>query len=47
MFELEDERKALLEKIEDLISQKRYAELRDLLVPLEAPDIALISGSNC
>lgn len=44
MFELEDERKALLEKIEDLISQKRYAELRDLLVPLEAPDIALLCG---
>ena len=29
-----------LEKIEDLISRKRYAELRDLLLPLEAQDIA-------
>jgi len=40
MFELENERTELLEKIEDYINRKRYAELRDLLVPMEAPDIA-------
>ncbi|SFP62111.1 magnesium transporter [Oscillibacter sp. PC13] len=40
MFELENERTELLEKIEDYIIRKRYAELRDLLVPMEAPDIA-------
>ena len=40
MLEQEEQREELLEKIEDLISRKRYAELRDLLLPLEAPDIA-------
>ena len=40
MFEMENEREVLLEKIEDLIARKRYAELRDLLLPMEAPDIA-------
>ena len=44
MFELENERTELLEKIEDYISRKRYAELRDLLVPLEAADIAGLCG---
>ena len=44
MFEMEESREEMLEKIEDLISRKRYAELRDLLVPLEAPDIALVCG---
>ena len=44
MFEMEEEREELLQKIEDLISRKRYAELRDLLLPLEAPDIALVCG---
>ena len=44
MFEMEEEREELLQKIEDLISRKRYAELRDLLLPLEAPDIALLCG---
>ena len=34
MFEQEEQRDELLEKIEDLISRKRYAELRDLLLPL-------------
>ena len=33
-----------MERIEDLISRKRYAELRDLLLPLEAPDIAQLCG---
>ena len=40
MFELQNERAELLEKIEDLFNRKRYAELRDLLLPMEAADIA-------
>lgn len=40
MFEHEDSQADLLEQIEDLIQEKRYAQLRDLLVPMEAPDIA-------
>ena len=36
----EDERTELLEKIEDDVARKRYADLRDLLLPLEAADIA-------
>ena len=36
----EDERTELLEKIEDYVARKRYADLRDLLLPLEAADIA-------
>ena len=42
MFELENERTKLLEQIEDLIQRKRYAQLRDLLLPLEAADIAAL-----
>ena len=44
MFELENERTELLEKIEEYISRKRYADLRDLLLPMEAPDIAALCG---
>lgn len=40
MLEQDEQRDELLEKIEDLISRKRYTELRDLLLPLEAADIA-------
>lgn len=40
MFELERDRTELLEKIEDYIVRKQYAQLRDLLLPLEAADIA-------
>ncbi len=40
MLELETERTELVEKIEDLIERKRYAQLRDLLLPMEAQDIA-------
>ena len=40
MFELQKERTELLEKIEELFGRKRYAELRDLLLPMEAADIA-------
>ena len=44
MFEQEEERSELLEKIEDLIERKRYAELRDLMLPMEAADIAALAG---
>ena len=44
MFEYEEERSELLEKIEDLIQRKRYAELRDLLLPMEGADIAALAG---
>ena len=37
MFEKRDK---LLEEIEELFQRKRYAELRDLLLPMEAADIA-------
>lgn len=42
MFEM-DNRGELVEKIEELVNRKRYAELRDLLVPLEAADIAILA----
>ena len=44
MFEFEEERSELLEKIEDLIERKRYAELRDLLLPMEPADVASLAG---
>ena len=40
MFEAQNDRTELLEKIEELYGRKRYAELRDLLLPMEAADIA-------
>ena len=40
MFELENEPEELLKKIEDLIQRKQYTQLRDLLLPMEAPDIS-------
>ncbi|MCI8328867.1 MAG: magnesium transporter [Oscillibacter sp.] len=40
MFEAQAHRAELLEKIEDFFNRKRYAELRDLLLPMEAADIA-------
>lgn len=45
MYEFVIGRDKLLEKIEDLVTRKRYAELRGLLLPLEAPDIADIFES--
>ena len=42
MFEHEQERTELLENIEDLFLRKQYAALRDLLLPLEAADIAFL-----
>ena len=44
MFELEGKREELLEKIEEYIARKRYADLRDLLLPMEAADIATLCG---
>ena len=44
MFELEENREELLEKIEEYIARKRYADLRDLLLPMEAADIAALCG---
>ncbi|WP_374111077.1 magnesium transporter [uncultured Oscillibacter sp.] len=41
---MEEEREELLEKIEDLLSRKQYAPLRDLLLPMEAADIAALCG---
>ena len=41
MFEPEiNEETTLLHKIEDLVQRKRYVDLRDLLLPMEAQDIA-------
>ncbi len=40
MFESENKWEELVEQVEELVSRKRYAELRDLLLPLEAADIA-------
>ena len=44
MFEEEEQQEAMVERIEDLVSRKRYAELRGVLLPLEAPDIAHLCG---
>ena len=38
MLDREEERRELLEKIEELIQRKQYKELRALLLPLEAAD---------
>ena len=42
MFELDEQREELTEKIEELYERKQYAALRDLLLPLEAADIAAL-----
>jgi len=42
MFEMEEQREELTEKIEELYERKQYAALRDLLLPLEAADIAVL-----
>ena len=44
MFETGQERLGQVREIGDLISRKRYAELRDLLSPMEAADIAALCG---
>ena len=43
MLDREEERRELLEKIEELIQRKQYKELRALLLPLEAADIAQLA----
>ena len=43
MQDREEERRELLEKIEELIQRKQYKELRALLLPLEAADIAQLA----
>ncbi len=42
MFEYEHERTELLEQMEEHLERKQYARLRDLLLPMEAADIALL-----
>ena len=44
MESVEERLDELLDPVEDLIRQKQYADLRDLLLPLEAPDIAILFG---
>ena len=42
MFQYQNERAEILKKIGELVLQKRYTQLRGLLVPMEAADIALL-----
>ena len=44
METVEERLDELLDPVEDLIRQKQYADLRDLLLPLEAQDIAILFG---
>lgn len=44
MVETEQDRENLAKEIEDLLNRKCYAQLRDLLIPLEAADIASLCG---
>ena len=44
MENVEERLDDLLETVEDLLPRKQYADLRDLLSPLEAPDIAILFG---
>ena len=42
MFDHQEELDEYLEKIEELIKNKQYARLRDLFLPMEPADIALL-----
>ena len=42
MLELEEERQELAQKIEEYFERKQYPQLRDLLLTLEAADIAAV-----
>ena len=42
MLDLENKMDALLEEIMEMIHDKRYADLRELFLPMEPEDIALI-----
>ena len=44
MEAVEERLDELVDPVEDLLRQKQYADLRDLLLPLEAPDIAILFG---
>ena len=42
MFDWENDREQLLDEIEEMISRKRYTQLRDHLATMAAPDVALL-----
>ena len=42
MFDREDELDRYLDEIKDMLRRKQYAAVRDLLLPLEPPDIAML-----
>ncbi|MBQ7777862.1 MAG: magnesium transporter [Oscillibacter sp.] len=44
MENVEERLDDILETVEELLSRKQYADLRDLLSPLEAPDIGILFG---
>ena len=42
MFDREEELDRYLDEIKDMLRRKQYAAVRDLLLPLEPPDIAML-----
>ena len=42
MIDLENKMDALQDEIKEMIREKRYADLRDMFLPMESADIALI-----
>ena len=42
MIDLENKMDALLDEIREMIREKRYADLRDMFLPMESADIAQI-----
>ena len=42
MFDREEEMNRYLDEIKDMLRRKQYAAVRDLLLPLEPPDIAML-----
>ena len=42
MFDREEEMDRYLDEIKDMLRRKQYAAVRDLLLPLEPPDIAML-----
>ena len=42
MIDYQEELEQYKERIDELATQKRYAELRDLFLPMEPADIALL-----
>ena len=43
MFDYEEELDGYLEKIQELLKTKQYAAVRDLLLPMEPPEIGRAS----